>query len=245
MVRKRNPSEALPPPLVLRPAAERGHRHYGWLDTWHTFSFGDYHDPRHMGFRALRVLNDDRVAPGAGFPDHPHRDMEIVTYVLEGALQHRDSLGNTSVIRAGEMQRMSAGTGVVHSEYNPSQAEPVHFLQIWIVPARQGLPPSYEQRAFAEEERRGRFRLVASPEGAERSLIVHQDARLYAALLRAGERTTYAVRPGRYAWVHIARGRTGVAGLELFEGDGVAVTGPLELEFEGVGEGEVLLFDLS
>src|SRR5882724_1405845 len=192
--------------IVTRPAAERGHFDHGWLDTSHTFSFASYHDPRQMGFRALRVINEDRVKPGEGFGTHAHRDMEILTWVLEGALGHKDSMGNGSIIRPGDLQRMSAGTGVTHSEFNPSQAEPVHFLQIWILPERAGLPPSYEQRAFPTEEKRGKLRLVASRDGREGSVTIHQAVDLYTSLLAPGEVVTHLCTPGRYAWVQVARG---------------------------------------
>src|SRR5436190_13430958 len=192
--------------LTIRRASERGHADHGWLKSSHTFSFADYHDPAHMGFRALRVINDDYIAPGRGFGTHPHRDMEIVTYVLEGALEHKDSMGTGSVIRPGEVQRMSAGTGVLHSEENPSREKPVHFLQIWIIPEKAGIKPSYEQKAFPASERRGKLRLVASRDGSEGSVTIHQDAALYLALLDESERATYEPGPGRHAWVHVARG---------------------------------------
>jgi hypothetical protein len=230
---------------TVRRASDRGHESYGWLDTRHTFSFGDYHDPRHMGFRALRVINDDRVTPKRGFPSHPHRDMEIITYVLDGALEHKDSMGNGSVIRPGDVQRMSAGTGVVHSEYNHSASEPVRFLQIWIVPAERGTPPSYEQKTFAPEERRDRLRLVASPDGAAGSVVVHQDVRLYAALLGPGARVAHALGEGRHAWVQVASGKVRAGELELGEGDGLAIDGAAGVELEGIEPGEVLLFDLA
>jgi len=231
--------------INIRKSEERGRENYGWLDTRHTFSFGDYHDPKHMGFRALRVINDDCVAPGAGFPRHPHRDMEILTYVLEGAIEHQDSLGNGSIIRPGEVQRMSAGTGVVHSEFNHSKTEPLRFLQIWIVPEKRGIPPEYEQQAFAAKERRGRLRIVASPDGCEGSVTIHQDARLYAALLHSGEHVSHPLAPTRHAWVHVARGRVRVGDLELEEGDGAAIAGATSINLEGIDTGEILLFDLS
>jgi hypothetical protein len=230
--------------ITLRKAAERGHADHGWLDSRHTFSFADYHDARHMGFGALRVINEDRVAAGGGFPTHPHRDMEIVSYVLEGALAHRDSMGNGSVIRPGDVQRMS--TGVTHSEMNGSRTEPVHFLQIWIVPGARGLAPGYEQKHFPAEEKRGRLRLVASPDGAEGSVVVHQDARLLAGLFAAGERAEHALAPGRKAWVHVARGRAVVGAEELGPGDAAALVGEPKVEIRGVGEdAEVLVFDLA
>ncbi len=231
--------------IELRKSEQRGRENYGWLDTRHTFSFGAYYDPEHMGFRALRVINDDRVAAGAGFPSHPHRDMEILTYVLEGALEHKDSMGNGSIIRPGDVQRMSAGTGVVHSEFNHSNTEPLRFLQIWIVPDGRGLSPEYEQRAFGTEERRGRLRLVASPDGSEGSLTIHQDARLYAALIASGESVSHALAPNRCAWVHVARGTLRMGDLELREGDGAAITDTRSIDLTGIDAAEVLLFDLS
>jgi hypothetical protein len=230
--------------IALRRAGERGHADHGWLDTWHTFSFADYWDPRFMGFRVLRVINEDVVAPASGFPTHGHRDMEILTYVLEGALEHRDSLGTGSVIRPGEVQRMSAGTGVRHSEANPSPTERVHLLQIWVEPARTGLHPGYEQKAFAEGERRGRLRLVASPDAADGSLTIHQDARLYATLLAPGEKVVHRLAPGRHAWVQVARGVLTVNGQRLGAGDGAAVSGEPELTLVAEQDAEALLFDL-
>jgi quercetin 2,3-dioxygenase len=230
--------------IALRPAKERGHADHGWLDTWHTFSFADYHDPRFMGFRALRVINEDFVAPGRGFPTHGHRDMEIITYVLEGALEHRDSLGTGSVIRPGEVQRMSAGTGVRHSEANPSPAEPLHLLQIWIEPARPGIAPGYEQKAFTDADKRGRLRLVASPDGAEGSVTIHQDARVYASVLGPGQSVVHSLAPGRYAWLHVARGGLTLNGQRLAQGDGAAVASEPTLTLVGDTEAEALLFDL-
>ena len=231
--------------IRLRKAKDRGHADHGWLDTWHTFSFADYYDPEQMGFRALRVINDDVVAPGRGFGTHPHRDMEIVTYVLEGALAHKDSMGNASTIVPGEVQRMSAGTGVLHSEFNHSRTDPVHLLQIWLLPARNGLAPSYEQTFFPDEEKRGRLRLVASPDAADGSVRIHQDARLYATLLAPGEEVTHALAPGRHAWVHVARGKASLNGQPLEAGDGAAVSAEERLALRGDGHAEVLLFDLA
>jgi len=231
--------------ITLRPAHARGHVHHGWLDSHHTFSFGDYYDPRHMGFRALRVINDDRVAPGKGFAPHPHRDMEIVSYVLEGALEHRDSMGNGSVIRPGEVQRMSAGTGVTHSEYNASQREPVHFLQIWIVPAAPGGAPGYEQRSFPEEAKRGRLCLVVSPDGRDGSVTVRQDVALYAGIFEAGEHAELVLAPDRHAWVHVATGAVTVNGRALSAGDAIALSGEPFVRVEGSSRGEVLVFDLA
>ncbi len=231
--------------LTIRRAKDRGHFDHGWLDTYHTFSFADYHDPRQMGFRALRVINDDRVAGGRGFPMHPHRDMEIVTYILEGALAHKDSMGTGSVIRPGDVQRMSAGTGVTHSEANASANEPVHLLQIWLLPARRGLEPSYEQKHFTDDDKRDRLRLVASPDGAEGSVTIHQDVRLYAGLLAPGKSVVQPLARGRAAWVHVARGRATVNGEALAAGDGAALSEIGALELAGVEPAEVLVFDLA
>jgi redox-sensitive bicupin YhaK (pirin superfamily) len=231
--------------IRVRKTAERGHFDHGWLNTYHTFSFADYFDPAHMGFRALRVINDDRVQPGQGFGMHGHRDMEIVTYVLEGALEHRDSLGNGPVLRPGELQHMTAGTGVRHSEFNPSDREGVHLYQIWLVPERKGLRPGYEQKAFPAEERRGTLRLVASPTGERGSLTIHQDARLYLATLQAGEAVAHALAPGRHAWLQVLRGRVALNGQPLGAGDGAAVSQEEKLEIAGQDDAEVLLFDLA
>src|SRR5262249_15816589 len=219
--------------IRIRKATDRGHFDHGWLDTYHTFSFGDYYDPAHTGFRSLRVINDDRVRPGQGFGMHGHRDMEIVTYVLEGALEHRDSLGNGSVLRPGELQHMTAGTGVRHSEFNPSPTEPVHLYQIWLLPERRGLEPSYEQRPFADSQPRGRRRLVASPDGADGSLTIRQDSRLYLSTLQGGETVTHALRPGRHAWLQVLRGRATLNGQSLNAGDGAAVSNEEQLRIGG------------
>jgi redox-sensitive bicupin YhaK (pirin superfamily) len=231
--------------IQVRKAAERGHFDHGWLDTYHTFSFGDYYDPAHMGFRSLRVINDDRVAPGQGFGMHGHRDMEIVTCVLDGALAHKDSMGNGSILRAGELQRMTAGTGVRHSEFNPSDRQWVHLYQIWLLPQRKGLEPSYEQMAFGEEDRRGRFRLVASPDGVHGSLTIHQDARLYLASLSPGDGVAHEIEPGRAAWLQVLRGSVNVLGHDLTAGDGVAVTDENAISVHAAAPSEVLLFDLA
>jgi redox-sensitive bicupin YhaK (pirin superfamily) len=230
--------------MTLSPAAARGHTDIGWLDSRHTFSFGEWYDPAHMGFRSLRVINDDRVAPGGGFPTHGHADMEIVSYVLEGALEHKDSIGTGSVIRPGDVQRMSAGTGVRHSEFNGSRSEPVHFLQIWILPDRRGHEPGYEQKAFPEAERRGKLRLVASPDGRDGSVTLHQDAALYVGLLDEGQKATLPLAAGRHAWVHVARGSITVNGKRLGEGDGAALSDERAVSLEGHG-GEILVFDLA
>ena len=233
--------------ITIRHAGERGHFDHGWLDTHHTFSFADYHDERHMGFSDLRVINDDVVQAGQGFGTHPHRDMEIVTYVLEGELLHRDSMGNGSVIRPGEVQRMTAGTGVRHSEQNASREKPVHLLQIWILPGQRGLTPGYEQTAFPESERRGRLRLVASPDAAEGSVTIHQDARMYATLLARGEEGRHLLAPGRRAWVHVARGELTLNGQPLGGGDGAAIEREEEIVLAGRGAepAEALVFDLA
>jgi hypothetical protein len=231
--------------IRVRKAAERGHFDHGWLDTDHTFSFGDYSDPAHMGFRSLRVINDDRVQPGEGFGMHGHRDMEIVTYVLDGALAHKDSMGNGSILRAGELQRMTAGTGVRHSEFNPSDTEWVHLYQIWLLPQRKGLEPSYDQLAVGDEQKRGRFRLVASPDGAAGSLTIHQDARLYLASLSPGEGVAHDVERGRAAWLQVLRGGVNVLRNDFAAGDGVAVTDENAISVQAAVPSEVLLFDLA
>jgi redox-sensitive bicupin YhaK (pirin superfamily) len=231
--------------LTVRRAADRGQANYGWLDSRHTFSFGEYYDPQHMGFRALRVINDDRVSPGQGFGTHPHRDMEIISYVVEGALEHRDSMGTGSVIRPGDVQRMSAGTGVTHSEYNASKSEAVHFLQIWIVPDVRGLAPSYEQRHFAERERRGTMRVVASPDGRDGSVSIHNDVVLYAGLFDGGERAMVALSPSRMGWVQVVTGEARVNGETLAAGDGAAISDEARIQIEGVADSELLLFDLA
>ena len=229
--------------ITIRRAGERGHADHGWLDTYHTFSFADYHDPDCMGFRTLRVINEDRVAPGRGFGTHGHRDMEIISYVLEGALAHRDSMGTDGVIRPGEVQRMSAGTGVMHSEMNGSEREPVHFLQIWIVPERRNIPPSYEQKAFPDDARRGTLRLVASPDASDGAVKIHQDVRLYTTLLD-GQSVTHDFANGRYGWVQVARGTATVNGHELQAGDGAAIADEPTVTITGTNA-EVLLFDLN
>jgi len=231
--------------MILRKATERGHVDHGWLDTWHTFSFASYLDPRHMGFRSLRVINDDRVAPKTGFGTHGHADMEIITYVLDGALAHKDSMGNGSVIRPGDVQRMSAGTGVRHSEFNASEVEPVHLLQIWILPDTKGVTPSYEQAAFTESEKRGRLRLVASPDGSDGSVTIHADARVYASVLADGERVTHTPGPGRGTWIHVATGLATVNGEVLSAGDAAAFTNQDEIAIEAADRAEVLVFDLA
>ena len=231
--------------ITLRPAQQRGHADHGWLDSYHSFSFADYHDPKHMGFRALRVINEDRVQPGRGFGMHPHRDMEIISYVLEGELAHRDSMGTGSVIRPGDVQRMSAGAGVTHSEFNASQSELVHFLQIWLLPAARGIAPSYEQKTFARPDGAGGLLLVASPDGRDGSLTVHTDVLLYAAVCGAGQSRELVLSPGRHAWVQVLRGVLRVAGSELGPGDGAALSEEAVLQLEGVHAAEALVFDLA
>jgi len=232
--------------VTLRPAPERGHADHGWLDTWHSFSFAGYHDPQHMGFRALRVLNDDTVAPGAGFPTHGHRDMEIVTYVVEGQLEHRDSLGTGSVLRPGDVQAMTAGTGVTHSEFNASREDRLRFLQIWILPDRQGLPPGYQERHFPVPERRGRLRLVAAPGGEDGALRLHQDVRVYAGILDPGVEVTLERDRQRHAWIQVATGQVDLEGHTLRVGDGAAVSATDSLRLRGAAEAsELLVFDLA
>ena len=229
----------------LRKALDRGHADYGWLNTYHTFSFADFQDPAHMGFRALRDINEDRVAAGTGFGMHGHRDMEIVSYVLSGALAHKDSMGNGAVLRPGEFQRISAGTGVRHSEFNPSAADPAHFYQIWLLPQHQGIQPSYEQKFFPEEEKRAKLRLVAAPDGAEGSLTIHQDARIYLAALEPGEVMTRTLPTGRHAWLQVLRGGVSVNGTLLQTSDGLAVSAEPALTVVGERSAEIMLFDLA
>jgi redox-sensitive bicupin YhaK (pirin superfamily) len=231
--------------IRLRKALARGHADHGWLNTYHTFSFADYYDPSYMGFRSLRVINEDRVQPGQGFGTHGHRDMEIISYVLEGALAHKDSMGNGSVLHPGEFQRMSAGTGVRHSEFNPSATEPVHFYQVWLLPRTKGIAPSYEQKRFAEDEKQGRLRLVASPDGADGSLTIHQDARVYLSTLQPGESVSHELQGGRHAWLQVLRGQVRVNGTLLATSDGLAVSEERGLTLVGEQPAEVMLFDLT
>lgn len=231
--------------MTIRPGAERGRTSLEWLESRHSFSFGEYFDPRHTGFRSLRVINEDRIAPGGGFPSHPHRDMEILTYVLEGALEHRDSMGNGSVIRAGELQRMSAGSGVVHSEYNHSPSEPVHLLQIWILPKRRGIAPAYEQRSLAAAPAGGALRLAASSDGRDASLTIHQEAALYVCTLAAGGGAEYALAPGRHLYVQVARGALVLNGEPMEAGDGAALSEERWARLASAAGGEALLFDLA
>ena len=230
--------------ITIRDHTERGVSRLGWLDSRHTFSFAEYQDPQYMGFRSLRVINDDRVSPGAGFPSHGHRDMDIISYVLDGELAHKDSLGNGTVSRPGEVQRMSAGTGIVHSEFNPSKSDPVRFLQIWIIPERQGLPPSYEQKDFHVQEPRETLQLVAAAGGRDGALTLHEDAQLYAGKLAAGARVVHKVAPGRGVWVQVARGSVALNGAEMKEGDGAAVEDESAVTLEARIDSEILLFDL-
>ena len=231
--------------LAIRHAAERGHANHGWLDSYHTFSFGSYYDPEHMGFSNLRVINDDTVSPGGGFATHGHNDMEIISYVLEGALAHEDSMGNGSVIRPGDVQRMSAGTGVTHSEFNASSDDPVHFLQIWILPERTGLEPSYEQTTFSDDEKRGRLRLIGSRDGRDGSVTIHQDVELYASRLGKGESISHDLAVNRKGWIHVVNGAVVLNGKRLQTGDGAAIEGPATIDLTGDSDLELLLFDMD
>lgn len=231
--------------IRVRKASERGHFNHGWLDTYHSFSFAGYFDEEHMGFRSLRVLNDDIVAPGRGFGTHGHSDMEIITYVLEGALEHKDSTGTGSVLHSGDVQRMTAGRGVQHSEFNPSEKKTLRLLQIWILPGQLGLTPSYEEKTFPSEEKRGGLRLIASPDAQDGSLTIHQDAGVYASILSGGESTDHTFASGRHGWIQMARGTIKLNGVELSHGDGAAVSDETDIRIEGVDEAEFLLFDLA
>jgi|SRR5579885_308205 len=231
--------------LTLRKSDERGKAEHGWLSSRHTFSFADYRDPAHVHFRALRVINEDWVAPAEGFDPHPHQDMEIVTYMVEGALEHKDSMGNGSIIRPGEIQRMSAGTGVVHSEFNPSKDEKAHLLQIWIFPDKKGLPPSYEQKAFPEASRKNRLQILASPDGRDGSVTIHQDASIYSSLLDRGALVEKTLAPGRHAWLQLVRGTIEVHGKRLETGDGASVSDESSLKLQALEAAELLLFDLA
>lgn len=234
------------PKIVVRPSETRGPADFGWLKSRHSFSFGSYYDPAHMGFRSLRVINEDRVSPSAGFDTHGHRDMEIISYVLEGAIRHEDSMGNGEVLRAGEVQAMTAGTGILHSEFNASDRKPVHFLQIWLKPDRAGHTPRYEQRAFPRETKLNRLALVVSPDGAEDSVEIHQDARLYATILERDHTAELTLKPGRHAWVQVARGAVEVDGTLLKEGDGAAISDAIAVKLVGTAEeSEALVFDLA
>jgi len=231
--------------IIIRKSGDRGHANHGWLDSYHTFSFANYYDPAHMGFRSLRVINEDRIAPGKGFPTHPHRDMEIISYVAAGSLAHKDSLGNTEVIGASGIQRFSAGTGITHSEFNPSQTEPTHLLQIWILPERQGLTPGYEQKEFPAATKRGQWRKLASRDASLGSVLIHQDAELYATLLAANEERTYELQLGRHAWIQVVQGDLTLNGHPLQAGDGAAVSNETDLHLKAATDAEILLFDLA
>ena len=231
--------------ITIRPSKQRGGGDYGWLNTRHSFSFDTFRDPKFMGFRSLRVINEDIVQPGHGFPMHPHRDMEIITYLLEGALEHQDSLGTGSVIRPGDGQRMSAGKGIRHSEKNPSQTDPAHLLQIWILPERPGLEPSYEQKTFPAEEKRGKLRLIAAPSGEDGSVSIHQDAKLYVSLLEPGQEVSHQLGKGRHAWLQVAKGAVELNGNSLTQGDGAAISNEQKLTVKGRESAEILLFDLA
>jgi redox-sensitive bicupin YhaK (pirin superfamily) len=230
--------------IEIRKSADRGQAHHGWLQSQHSFSFADYYDPRHVGFGPLRVINEDRVAAGAGFGTHGHRDMEIISYVLDGALEHKDSMGTGSVLHYGDVQRMSAGSGVRHSEFNGSKTDQVHFLQIWIQPSQQGIPPSYEEKHFSVEEKQGKLRLIASGDGREGSVLIHQDASLYAALLDGEDQATHALQAGRLGYVHVIRGRVEVNGVELNTGDALKITDEASVSITKAEAAELLLFDL-
>ena len=230
---------------TIRKALERGHFDFGWLNTYHTFSFGDYVDPQNMGFRSLRVINEDSVQSNSGFPKHPHKDMEIITYILSGSLEHKDSMGNGSIIRPGEIQRMSAGTGVMHSEYNASKTESVHLLQIWILPKSKGINPGYEQKFFTNTQKQGKLCLIASPDGKDGSVTIHQDVKLYAILLDTHTSVTHAMSRGRHAWLQVAHGSVTLNGITLNQGDGVAMSDEHEMKIVGNTFSEVLLFDLN
>ncbi len=230
--------------IRVRKAQDRGHANHGWLDTYHTFSFSTYQDRDHMKFRSLRVMNEDTVAPGQGFGTHPHNDMEIVTYVLEGALEHKDSMGNGEVLRPGEFQRMSAGTGITHSEFNPSSSDPVHLYQIWLFPERKGIEPSYEQKRFPEEERHNQLRLVASQNAEDGSLLIHTDARIYLSQINAGKEVWHQLPEGRYGWLQVLRGSVSVNGVELATSDGAAISEETRLAMRAITDTEIMLFDL-
>lgn len=231
--------------IEIRKASERGHADHGWLKTYHTFSFGGYHHPKYMGFRSLRVINEDRVAPGQGFGEHAHNDMEIVSYVLDGALEHKDSLGNGEVLKPGEFQRISAGTGITHSEFNPSESEPTHFYQIWLLPKSRGIEPSYEQKYFADTELNNALRLVASPDGRNGSLSIHQDTSIYLSKINSGNTISYSIPSGRHAWLQVLRGSLTLNDRTLDTSDGAAISNETELNITASSDGEFMLFDLS
>ena len=230
--------------IRLRPASERGHADHGWLETWHTFSFNTYHDLNHMGFGPLRVINEDKVAPGKGFGTHPHKEMEIITYILAGGLEHKDSMGNGSIIRVGDVQRMSAGSGITHSEFNPSQIEPVHLLQIWIKPNISGVTPSYEQKHFSHDDKLDQLKLIASPDGSECSVTINQDARIYASVLSDDKILSFEINPNRHIWIQAIKGRATCHEQTLQAGDGLAISGEESIKITGVESAELLIFDL-
>lgn len=231
--------------LTIRKSEERGHANHGWLDSYHTFSFANYYDPQHMAFRSLRVINQDVIAGGKGFGTHPHRDMEIITYMLDGALEHKDSMGNGSIIRVGDVQRMSAGTGITHSEFNHSATETAHLLQIWILPNQQNVTPSYEQISFSREEKLNQLKLIASPDGRDRSVTIHQDANVYASILEDGAEVTHRLNPNRYAWIQVARGNVLVGDRLLSAGDAISSDQAGDLKITSQGNAEILVFDLA
>ncbi|MDJ0620702.1 MAG: pirin family protein [Calothrix sp. MO_192.B10] len=232
--------------ITIRHSQARGIANFGWLDSRHTFSFGNYYDPNHMGFASLRVINEDKVQPAKGFATHGHRDMEIISYVLDGALQHKDNIGNGSVIRPGDVQRMSAGTGILHSEFNSSDSDPVHFLQIWILPNQNGLEPSYEQKTFSSQEKQNQLRLVGSQDGRQGSVTIHQDVDLYSTLIKNGEQVTHNLKSDRYGWVQVARGSVELNGQQLYAGDGAAISQEDQITLQGMADtAEVLLFDMA
>ncbi len=233
------------PTLTIRRSEDRGHANHGWLDSYHTFSFANYYDPAHMGFRALRVINQDRVKGGMGFGTHPHRDMEIISYIVEGALEHKDSMGNGAVMQAGEVQRISGGTGIAHSEYNHSRTDLVHFLQIWLLPEKKNLEPSYAQKSFSTEEKLNQLCLILSPDGRDGSITVHQDANIYATILESEHQLTYEVPENRYAWIQVAQGSAILNGQLLNAGDGVAISEAGQLILVGKNRAEILIFDLA
>jgi hypothetical protein len=231
--------------LTVRKAEDRGHANHGWLDSYHSFSFANYYDPQHMGFRSLRVINEDAIAPAKGFPTHPHRDMEIITYVVSGAVAHKDSIGNTEKVGAGGVQRFSAGTGITHSEFNPSSTEGLHLLQIWLLPEQQGITPSYEQKEFPTATKRGQWRAIANREAMDGAVKLHQDAALYATILEPGEQLTYTLQADRHAWVQIVQGEVTLNGTTLDKGDAAAISNETKLAFEASTDAEILLFDLA
>lgn len=231
--------------LTVRKAEDRGHANHGWLDSYHSFSFANYYDPQHMGFRSLRVINEDAIVPAKGFPTHPHRDMEIITYVVSGAVAHKDSIGNTEKVGAGGVQRFSAGTGITHSEFNPSSTEGLHLLQIWLLPEQQGITPSYEQKEFPTATKRGQWRAIANREAMDGAVKLHQDAALYATILEPGEQLTYTLQADRHAWVQIVQGEVTLNGTTLDKGDAAAISNETKLAFEASTDAEILLFDLA